>query len=533
MGVTAHAQTIFDALSISENDYYGTARSMGMGNAMTALGSDLGSITFNPAGGAVAQYSQLVVTPGFSISSTKSGVDDMPLDSKQTSTRFSLPNIGVNFHFDTGRSFGIKAINFGFVANSVGNHHNSMICGANTATSYAGALASFASEKAYTQADLDAKFSSDSADWMCILGNKTGMIDLPLGSSNWLGVTEDYEGKDALGNDIVKANSVAMEYTQQTKGRKMDYILNFGMNISDVVFLGVNLGLQEYQYSLERRLEENALSGIAYQTRFHSLSQSYDYRASGIGVYGKFGIIVTPYKGLRLGAAITTPTGLNIKEDWTNSMVVNTYEDDSKDKIRNSRSTTPLSDYRYKVVSPFRFNVGAAYAFSKAILSVDYELVDYGQTRMREYYREDKDYMNELNKEIRGAIHEDGTSFLGMSHMVRAGIEIKPVDQIAVRAGYTLTTSGERYYENAIAKSVKADIHTASFSLGYDSPGSFFADIACRVKFKPAEYYKLYSDYLTTYYENAGTMIREDIDSPVATARQTLVNIVATIGWRF
>ena len=34
----AFAQTVQDAFSISENDYEGTARSVAMGNAVTALG---------------------------------------------------------------------------------------------------------------------------------------------------------------------------------------------------------------------------------------------------------------------------------------------------------------------------------------------------------------------------------------------------------------------------------------------------------------------------------------------------------------
>ena len=64
----ASAQTMYDAMMFSQNDYFGTARSMSMGNAVTALGGDLGSIGINPAGSAVARYSQFVVTPGLTVS---------------------------------------------------------------------------------------------------------------------------------------------------------------------------------------------------------------------------------------------------------------------------------------------------------------------------------------------------------------------------------------------------------------------------------------------------------------------------------
>ena len=44
-----YAQTAYDAFLFSENNYEGTARTMAMGDAFTALGGDLGSISINPA----------------------------------------------------------------------------------------------------------------------------------------------------------------------------------------------------------------------------------------------------------------------------------------------------------------------------------------------------------------------------------------------------------------------------------------------------------------------------------------------------
>jgi hypothetical protein len=68
--IASHAQTAYDGLLFSENNYEGTARSVAMGNAFTALGGDLGSITINPAGSAVAGYSQFTITPGLTFSAS-------------------------------------------------------------------------------------------------------------------------------------------------------------------------------------------------------------------------------------------------------------------------------------------------------------------------------------------------------------------------------------------------------------------------------------------------------------------------------
>ena len=74
----ANAQTTADALRFSENNYYGTARTISMGNAFTALGGDLGSIGINPAGSAVNNYSQATLTPNISIITSKATYDAMP-----------------------------------------------------------------------------------------------------------------------------------------------------------------------------------------------------------------------------------------------------------------------------------------------------------------------------------------------------------------------------------------------------------------------------------------------------------------------
>ena len=94
-----HAQNAYDALAFSENNYEGTARTVAMGNAFTALGGDLGAVTINPAGSAVAGYSQFSITPALTFSTnTAQGVspfDDGSLPyfekaMKSSRTRFNI-----------------------------------------------------------------------------------------------------------------------------------------------------------------------------------------------------------------------------------------------------------------------------------------------------------------------------------------------------------------------------------------------------------------------------------------------------------
>ena len=57
------AQTADDALTIAQTFEEGTARTMAMGNAFTALGGDLGAIGINPASSGVFRCSQITFTP--------------------------------------------------------------------------------------------------------------------------------------------------------------------------------------------------------------------------------------------------------------------------------------------------------------------------------------------------------------------------------------------------------------------------------------------------------------------------------------
>ena len=112
LAVAAGAQTWQDALLFSENNYSGTARGVGMGNALTAIGGDAGSLTFNPAGSAVASYSQFEITPGLTFSLAQVGaVDGMSLMADKRNTFYGsakLPNVGFILNMDTGRRSGLK-----------------------------------------------------------------------------------------------------------------------------------------------------------------------------------------------------------------------------------------------------------------------------------------------------------------------------------------------------------------------------------------------------------------------------------------
>lgn len=562
--IAAGAQTMYDGLNYSQNNYYGTARSIGMGNAMTAVGGDLGSIGINPAGSAVAGYSQFTITPNLTISSMNAsysaypvgGADRFTNEQNKRLTRFSMPNIGLTFNWKTGNGSGLKAITYGLVVNGTNNFTGKMLAGGrNDKTSYQSAMAVAADGydmdflNGYS-IDKDGKrvdrgwdypyyygddFQNDPnkgkfAPWNVIANAQAGSIanygdtDDPSYYWRYRATTEGYSNtgeKDANGNyiyDIFLAGPLNQAYSRNITGSKYDVLFNVGFNFGDTFFVGANLGVTSLNYNYDECYKEAAENPSAFEidfgdkgkTCFSDYRTRYSYTADGSGVFGKIGFLWRPVDGLRVGAAVQTPTIMEINERWRQDVNVN-YTDASF----NGSAKTPEGDYSYRLRSPYRLNAGAAFTFAgMALVSADYEMTDYSTMKfMSKDGGWSNDTFSSLNDQIRNC--------MGVSHMVRVGAEFKPLPEIAVRAGYNFTTTPEYVYEGNSKTKLNDRINAFSVGLGYSSNGSFFADIAARMTMLADEYISPYADYLS------------DLASPMILNKRDIYNVTATIGWRF
>lgn len=533
--VCGYAQTAYDALLFSENNYEGTARTMAMGNAFTALGGDLGSVAINPAGSAVAGYSQITITPSLTFSaSTTQGVPPPGANGslpyfenriRSNATSFSVPNIGVTACFDTHRTSGLKNIIFGFVMNkSAGWNEDVYASGTNSSTSFMGAMAYEATIDGLLGADLGTENAYDFMPWKPVVGYQSGMIstfgdydnddhDLFVGASQ---VIYD-NGEVAIGGPLNQS------YGRIVNGGKYDYLFNIAANISDLIYIGANLGVTSIEYGYDEYFREEAVDPSDFQIDmdngdrmyFNDMKYRYAYNATGTGYYGKFGVIVTPGYGFRIGAAIQTPTVNNITEQWY--MAGETTYTDSR---YNASAESPTGESAYRVVSPFRANLGLAYAFGNlGVISADYEVCDYGTMKYKtDGY--DRDYFEKENRDIKERF--------GMSHILRAGLEVKPISSLAIRAGYRMSTSSEHY--NYWGEKLPVSLtQNVSFGLGYDSGKSFFSDLAVRKTILPDEYFMPYSDYM---YDEDGYVI-ENAFAPEILNQRSLWKVLLTFGWRF
>ena len=522
MALQAGAQGWTDALNFSENDYLGTARSVGMGNAMTAVGGDLGSLTFNPAGSAVASYSQFTITPGLSISTvTAQGTlsDGFEDKYKNRFSRMGLPNFGAMMVYDTRNSRGLKRVSFGIVGNVTRDYTNSLrATGTNGSTTLAGSLASQAD--GYPTDVLDGGFyQSNIPSWETMVGWQGGIFEQIDGQ--YVGITESL-----LDNgNIVLTDKIGQYYGLDRKGSKYDLLMNFGLDFNDKFYVGANLGITSLNYRNDETRSEEALAGIDYGNDFKSLRVRSSYHDDGSGLFAKIGFIARPFAGLRIGAAIQTPTLMTVRETYQ-------LEGSSLAEGIQMSQSSPVDEWSYNVISPWRANVGLAYTIGQfGLVSADYEYTDYRGMRLRAAYDDESYYdFGDANLDIQ--------DFTGPVHAIRLGAEIKPAPALALRVGYNLTT-GAQYNTLADLDRVvaltsqerKDQLRTAvSFGIGYSSPRSFFADFAVRFQYLPNEYFTPYWYY---YNEGGKSYVDNSVMTPEICGQSALCNALLTLGWRF
>ena len=530
LAVAAGAQTWQDALLFSENNYSGTARGVGMGNALTAIGGDAGSLTFNPAGSAVASYSQFEITPGVTFSLSQVGAaDGMTYMADKRNTFFGaakLPNVGFIINMTSGRRSGLKRMSFGFVVNSTNNFTGRFnASGVNDDNSYAASLASSADGfSSDVLGNEDWFYSGDPARmpaWVDMTGYRAGMFNSVAGRDGaYVALTEivDSEGNFRL------AGPLFQEYGQQTRGSKHDILLNYAMNFSDKFYIGANLGVTVLRYALSEYWSERPENPadfpiIQYSdgatAQFESLRMKRNYRLDGNGVYFKIGALWRPVAGLRIGAAVQTPTMLNLRERYG-------YSGESILSGRYGGSaSSPEDDWIYALRTPFRANVGLAYAMGNvAVISADYEFVNYASAAFRSRTSENQYTVGSFSD-----VNQDIRDLLGAGHQLRLGTEVKVTPGVALRAGYNLITNGER--RTVLLK------HNVSLGVGF-SFGSFFLDAAVRGRFVPADYVIPYYYY---YTPNPSQFYYKDIDDSVLTpevrVKSAMLDALLTVGWRF
>jgi hypothetical protein len=187
---------------------------------------------------------------------------------------------------------------------------------------------------------------------------------------------------------------------------------------------------------------------------------------------------------------------------------------------------SPLGTYSYRMTSPFRFNLGAAYTFGNiALISADYDFANYSQMAMNVYDRSsaiqaDVSYFADVNSQIK--------NYYPIVHGFRIGGEIKPVPMIALRAGF----QDYGYFSgNNVAAGSGSSFYSLqkllSFGVGFNLSDAFFIDCAYQLKLNKASQdtftcYNDYGDASSPVHAPVGNILKDGNDK-----------LLLTVGLRF
>ncbi|MBR4826882.1 MAG: hypothetical protein IKZ91_03255 [Bacteroidales bacterium] len=546
VSISAGAQDSYYAEMLSRNNYYGTARSIGLGGAMTALGGDLGSVMYNPAGSAVNDFCQFTISPGVLVSAVSASYDPTGLlaekyDPTNTShAKFNLPNLGLNLVFFSDEYSWITSMSMGLIANTTNTFLGYTTArGVNSSTSFLGSLAAAANGSAVSKFGRDLAAAYD--------GNQIGEYG-PVGSNRYVGANQVLRSDEAWAYVPGPLNQAAI---YNTYGTKTDIAFNMGFNVQDNFYFGFNIGFPTLNYRREEIFQEAAQTPEQFPVIFyynddellttHYLSSTNTYRlnTNGVGVNARFGFIGLIADNVRVGAAIQTPTAMNIEESWE-YRASSSYEM----SIFDSSAESSIGTFEYNLRTPYIVDAGIAYTVpGLGLLSLDYELTDYSVVK---YSDKDSDYFGEDSWSRQNYINR---TFLGLSHSVRAGVEFKPVEAVSLRAGYSFVSDPEKYWFDSMGNRVTAETwqgysqvlessryftnvtHAMSLGIGYSSPGSFFADFAVRLTAYPKVYY-------SPYYYGSYDAVGKDgqalaVADPLVSIDRKIIDSVLTLGWRF
>lgn len=403
--ISVQGQNDIDAIRYSQITFGGTARFSSMAGSMGALGGDLSTLSFNPAGIAIFRKTEFSFSP--SILSQRTSSNYNFTNSGAGKLNFNFGNIGFATTFNIGEQYnsGWRSLNFGFGYNRTNNFQSQIsIQGNNKTNSLLDTYVAAANGQASAELDL---FSTDLA-WRTYLINP---------------------GNDSTTYDhVIKNYGVLQKKNVETSGSMGETYVSFGGNYKSKIYVGGTIGIVSARYSESSEYQEVDEKDTIENFKSFSLLQNLSTSGSGINV--KFGMIIRATEWLRFGAAIHSPTAINLSDAYNSSM-----RSDLDSGVTYS-ATSPQGSFNYSVTTPFRAIGSIGFIIEKmALLNIEYEYVDYTNAQLYS----DPNVFADVNRAIRLKYTATGN--------IRAGGEIR-FDPFAFRLGFAFYGSPFENGEN-------------------------------------------------------------------------------------
>lgn len=517
---TAFSQSELDAFKYAQGDLSGTARYLAMGGAFGALGGDISAMNGNPAGLAIYRSSEVVAT--LSLAGISAKTDWLGTKESNSRTKMSFDNIAYVGYFPTSNDVGVVSWNVGFSYNRLKNYRRNYTATAAGGIDYSLSdyVAARATAGGIPVGDLgitDKYNPYDPAhgigDWLAILGYDAGYMEAY--SDNDRAYYSTFTEPDGTG---YKMSDSRLEV--QESGAVDQYDISAGINISDILMLGATVAITDLNYDYISYYKEEFVNGNYLTLGNHGAGNWLS--TDGTGYSFNIGAIVRPSDFLRVGVAYNSPIWYKMTDTYQTaaSTDVNAFDKPLTSVTPKDAST----DYEFRSPDKWLFSVAGIFG-KTALLSVDYEMVNYKNMRMYDYY-------GNANQQTNGFIKED----FGMGNTLRVGAEVKVTPQFAVRAGASWADSPMKdQLKDGLVEvmtvgtipnyTIDKGVTHYTVGLGYRFTPNFYTDIACVFKTHKEDVYAF-----SNMFDENGDYI---IHSQPASLKTHTTRVALTLGYKF
>ena len=528
-----YAQSAYDAGKIAQEDLSGTARFVGMGGAMSALGGDISTIGTNPAGIGIYRSNDVMLTLGYSLTGTESEFGGNTFEKEKA--RWNLNNIGFVIANKFSNISPLRYVNFGFNYKKSKSFYKNMsmqgLLGSVSQTYEIAALSDGLTPEIWDDSRYGV-FEDPDIGWLSALAYHTFLV-----GPSQTNTPTDYPLLDDAGNQLYDENGPLYEdygyyaslvagynstygtFHSWERGGIDEYDFNVSFNINDRFYLGVTFGAYDVSYDKHTFYDENYGSGEGY------FLESFN-RIHGSGFDVKLGTIFRPIEAspLRIGLSVHTPifyrltyaTGAYIQSDVyvdddqsTTGLYVDTYE-----QLGNRDM-----EFDFRLQTPWVVNASVGYTVGNNLaLGAEYEFENFSNMKFKDVNNYDMDpETDEVKYTLKGV------------HTFRLGAEYKPISAFAFRVGYNYSSTAYKAdaYKNIFSNSVSTDTEYSNdksrntFTVGIGYRGSlFYADLAYK--------YDMYKSDFYPFYNNL-----EGVKMAATKVSNTRSQVLLTVGCRF
>ncbi|AMR32422.1 hypothetical protein A0256_13800 [Mucilaginibacter sp. PAMC 26640] len=481
------AQFSQDAIRFSGAQNGSTARIKALGNAGTAIGGDLSSVSGNPAGLGFFTRSELSITP--ELNSSK--VQGSYFGQSQSTTRSTgnLNNAALVIYNQLSKPRGADktkgwlSVNYGVGFSRTRDFYENINYGGTNNNS---SIANYFSALANSSKQTDAQGTF-----------------LPNGSlESW--AYNQYLIEEGGGNYTSNAQAGGMQKVSSSRDGGLNQLdFSMGANYSNKFYIGLGMSFTDIRYNASSVFGETGVANLPATST--DPAESLDYNTSyvqnqvtkGSGFNARLGVIYKPVEAVRLAASFTSPTWYTIDDLYSEGLRTRFPQSTTNSVIANENDQPYATTYNLR--TPYKVSGGVAVFIKQfGFITGDIDYVDYTSAHLSSNDNYDADYKD--NPDIK-TLYKSAVN-------ARIGAEARITSFFLLRGGYGII--GDAQKENGSA------IKTASGGIGLRF-GSAYVDAT----------YTHASSTQTVFPYEIGTA------SPSALLNRTANNGYLTVGYRF